>query len=88
MGCPGHVSGSLPRAHFRWVIFRSTGQVLMAVTGVAIAAAGEGVGICGLRWAFATYLRTERMSVPANKRSRGRCRRLRDAGVFPARTHS
>jgi hypothetical protein len=43
------------------------GQVLIAVTGVAVAAAGVGIGIYGLRRKFAAYLRTAQMSAPARK---------------------
>jgi Domain of Unknown Function (DUF1206) len=47
------------------LLAHSDGQVLVVLIGVAIAAAGIGLGIYGLRRKFATYLHTAQMSAPA-----------------------
>jgi hypothetical protein len=52
---------ALPRGCFA----HGGGQVLIAVIGLAVAAAGVGIGIYGLRRKFAAYLCTAQMSAPA-----------------------
>jgi len=47
------------------LLAHSGGQVLVVLLGLAVAAAGAGFGIYGLRWKFARYLRTAQMSAPA-----------------------
>jgi hypothetical protein len=49
------------------LLAHSGGQVLVVLIGVAVGAAGVGVGVYGLRWKFARYLHTEQMSAATRR---------------------